>query len=99
LLFFLNLLLSHKCWPRDVKLVENLRMYTPNLQTALGMSLQLSWYIFRRCYVQITTLSLNVVFRKLVFPEWEISLIHKAYRTVDALDVCVVQDSLSERSF
>jgi len=46
-------------------------------------------------YVQITALSGNVVFRKLVFPKWEILLIHEAYWTVDALDVCVAQDSLS----
>jgi len=31
LLLFETLLLSHKFWPHDVKLVENLIMYTSNL--------------------------------------------------------------------
>ena len=29
---FEKLLLGHKFWPRDVQPVENLTMYTPNLQ-------------------------------------------------------------------
>ena len=29
---FENLLLSHKFWPRGLKLVLNIIMYTPNLQ-------------------------------------------------------------------
>jgi len=51
LLLFENSLLSHRYWPRDVQHVED-TMYTPNLQMAVDMSVQQSWYIFIRCYLR-----------------------------------------------
>jgi len=38
----LKLVFVHNCWPRDAKLVENLIMFTLNLQMAVNISIQQS---------------------------------------------------------
>ena len=63
-------MLSHKCWPRDVKHVEN-TTNTPNLQMAVGVCRYngLGIYSLDVICVQITAFSKNVVFRKLTRSE------------------------------
>jgi hypothetical protein len=56
--------LSHKYWPRDVKHVEG-TMCSPNLQMAVDMSIQQSWFMFSRCYLR----SDNCLFKECRVPK------------------------------
>jgi len=56
LLLTKNLLLRHKCWPRDVKDVEDITIYTPNIYIYIYI------YIYTYRYNSFDVYCLDVIY-------------------------------------